>query len=126
MKRILPISLIVLIALQAFGLGLLYTFYAVQKDFVTESYCVNVERVEMLCSGKCYIAEVAQSIQSGNENTPDSTPTSLSVQLSSYLVQSVSVLPKIELQSHIQPNTAPFFLDRLSSRSVFQPPEVVI
>ncbi|WP_186755330.1 hypothetical protein [Echinicola salinicaeni] len=44
--------------------------YAINKEYITENFCVNKERPEMNCDGKCFLAEKLKAAQEQKEQQP--------------------------------------------------------
>ena len=42
--------------LKAWVMPLLYLDYELRKEFIIDNYCVNKDRPELNCDGKCYLA----------------------------------------------------------------------
>jgi hypothetical protein len=53
----------------------LFTFYQLNKEFITENYCVNKDRPITMCYGKCFLERGMQLM----EQTP--SPKSINAQL---------------------------------------------
>ncbi|HPG08346.1 MAG TPA: hypothetical protein P5275_12095 [Saprospiraceae bacterium] len=57
MKRVLALLLaFILLALSCKDL-IIYTIYQLDQSFIVENYCINKDRPELLCSGRCFIEQ---------------------------------------------------------------------
>lgn len=63
---ILSISLSALILYNSFKVSLIYAYYKLDPIGFIETHCVNKDKPEMHCNGKCYLKKIAQS--SNNES----------------------------------------------------------
>ena len=43
------------ILLQTFGKVIIYANYAINKDYITNVFCINKEKPKMQCNGKCHL-----------------------------------------------------------------------
>ena len=56
-KKITGAILFVSIAFKMFMAPIIFANYELSKDFIIKNYCVNKNRPEMHCDGKCYLAK---------------------------------------------------------------------
>ncbi len=56
-KRILTISLILLILLQSFSKVWIIISFKINQDYIAKVLCVNRDKPEVLCSGKCVLTK---------------------------------------------------------------------
>ena len=56
-KKITGAILFVSIAFKMFMAPIIFADYELRKDFIIKNYCVNKNRPEMHCDGKCYLAK---------------------------------------------------------------------
>lgn len=63
--RTIFISLFIgLVLLQTFDKATIIIHYQMNKDYIIENFCVNIDEPELMCSGKCYLSfELAQQEQ---------------------------------------------------------------
>lgn len=45
-----------------------YAYYELNIDYIIENYCVNTDKPEMSCDGKCYLAQQMQIAQSNSND----------------------------------------------------------
>ena len=55
MKKVISITLSVLLLLIAFQQTLLLIHYNLNKDYIEKIYCVNKENKQLHCHGKCHL-----------------------------------------------------------------------
>lgn len=72
MLRTLAIFWIILISIQSFYQGLIYTYYVLNKDYIVAQLCENKAKPELQCDGKCHLKKVLQV--SKERNTPEPQP----------------------------------------------------
>jgi hypothetical protein len=66
MKKVISITLSVLLLLIAFQQTLLLIHYNLNKDYIEKIYCVNKENKQLHCHGKCHLNK---SIEKTSETT---------------------------------------------------------
>lgn len=95
--------------------------YALNKDYIVEFLCINQDKPEMQCNGKCHLYKTVEKQQ-------EKTPTSLEISLKEYPIGFVKILnlnTNTTISSYPKKN---FFYDLnynyLFSSSVFHPPTV--
>ena len=68
MKRAFLISLLALILLQSFGKVFIVLDYQLRKDYIMEFLCINRDKLELQCEGKCHLKkELKKSEQSDKQ-----------------------------------------------------------
>jgi hypothetical protein len=72
MLRTLAIFWILLITIQSFYQGLIYTYYVLNKDYIVAQLCENKAQPELKCDGKCHLKKALQV--SKERNTPEPQP----------------------------------------------------
>jgi len=60
MLRALAILWILLITVQSFYQGLIYTYYVLNKDYIVAELCENKAKPALKCDGKCHLKKVLQ------------------------------------------------------------------
>jgi len=59
MYRIALISILCLLAVvPALRLSIIYGCYELNKEHITNTYCVNIDEPVLMCSGKCYVNDI--------------------------------------------------------------------
>ena len=61
------IVLTVLLFLKVLVSPILFLDYELRKDYIIQNYCVNKERPELHCDGKCYLSQRIQQAQAQDE-----------------------------------------------------------
>jgi hypothetical protein len=72
MLRALAILWILLISVQSFYQGLIYTYYVLNKDYIVAKLCKNRAKPELQCDGKCHLKKVLQI--SKERSAPEQQP----------------------------------------------------
>lgn len=60
MLRSLAILWVLLISIQSFYQGLIYTYYVLNKDYIIAQLCENKTKPALQCDGKCHLRKVLQ------------------------------------------------------------------
>ncbi|NBA85345.1 hypothetical protein GVN16_06205 [Emticicia sp. CRIBPO] len=63
----MTLSLIGLMLTKTMIVPVLFLDYELRKDFIIKNYCVNKNRPEMHCDGKCYLAKRIKSAEEKDE-----------------------------------------------------------
>lgn len=66
-KKILSITLLIALAIKLLMAPAIFLDYQLRKDFIVKNYCVNKNRPEMHCDGKCYLAKQLKKAQEKEE-----------------------------------------------------------
>lgn len=66
-KKILSITLLIALAIKLLMAPSIFLDYQLRKDFIVKNYCVNKNRPEMHCDGKCYLAKQLKKAQEKEE-----------------------------------------------------------
>jgi len=66
-KRIISLLLVGTLLFASFKNISLYLFLEWKRDVIIENFCINLQKPEMLCSGKCYIAKELGKAQDQQE-----------------------------------------------------------
>jgi hypothetical protein len=67
-KQIGILFLTGLLFLKVVLIPILFINYEVRKDFITQNYCINKNRPELHCDGKCYLATQIKAVQQKEDN----------------------------------------------------------
>ena len=93
--------------------------YAINKDYIVEFLCINKEKPEMQCNGKCHLYKEVEKQQ-------EETPVSLEISLKEYPIGFVKILklqPKKGITSNSKENHSySKNYNYLFSEVVFHPP----
>jgi len=68
MSRLLAILFVLIITAQAMHQGLIYTYYALNKNYIASNLCKNKGTSELKCNGKCHLGKIL-SISKKTDNT---------------------------------------------------------
>lgn len=63
LKQGVAIGFLVLLCIKAWVMPLLYLDYELRKEFIIDNFCVNKDRPELHCDGKCYLATRLAAVQ---------------------------------------------------------------
>ena len=72
MARVLALFLAALMLLQTFSRELLVLDYQVHKESITRLFCVNKEKPQLRCNGKCHLAKQLRKASDSESKTPAS------------------------------------------------------
>lgn len=68
MRQLTVIIFSIIILIQTCQLSLMYSYYQLNVDYITEQFCVNKSRPEKSCFGQCHINKIAKdSVQKDSE-----------------------------------------------------------
>ncbi len=65
--------LLSLLCLKALIVPALFVNYELRKDFIIRNYCVNKDRPELHCDGKCYLAKQIRAAEQQDEKQATDT-----------------------------------------------------
>ena len=54
--------------LQSWKIPVVYAWYYTNKEEITDRFCINKARPELLCSGKCYVEKVIKAYETSTED----------------------------------------------------------
>jgi hypothetical protein len=119
MKIFATIFLISTIFLQTFSSYIIKADFFLNRDFISKTLCVNVEKPMMHCNGKCYLTKKLKE-QQKQDQSPVSRTEKFDVQ--PFFIPSVPVINKV-----ISVSAGTFFIEdeNLVSSfpgSIFHPP----
>ncbi len=124
MKKILSISLLFIFLCQVSYLTVLSGYLQWERAFIIENYCVNKDKPQLLCSGRCYISEV---LGEELENSQDENSTAPTVVERPSLTLFCEAFAQCEIPVTTNANTLiseyhyAYFYQPVSS--IFQPPK---
>ncbi len=98
-----------------------YVEYFLNQDYIAEFLCINKEKPELECNGKCHLVKELEK-QQGNDSS------SLRVSLENYPIGFVNILEIEKQQEHTNTITHIFLYNKLYyfsfTNSEFQPPDL--
>ena len=125
MRPFLSIPLLALLLAQVLYLPGLSLWLEWNRGFIAEELCVNVDKPELLCSGRCYISD--QMYEALEESPDDETPAPAARKNQCPASQFI-VLPAVwkELSLSVGHHSGTFFYQdepsALFSSNIFHPP----
>lgn len=126
-KKIIGLSLLITLAIKLFMAPLIFADYELRKDFITRNYCINKNRPEMNCDGKCYLAKQLEKAE--QEDQKQATSNFISKLLSFETVFKINDFVNFFLNKSFKTKDDSHFkvLEFLSLKNVFSffhPPQV--
>jgi len=101
-------------------------YYELNIDYIVETYCVNTDKPELKCNGKCYLSK---QLQLNSQNSTNSQQTDYTIVEAFYPVyyQDVSTPFIRSIVVTVHKNVFPFSIGKTSSydSSIEEPPEVL-
>lgn len=92
MKRVVPLILLLLFAFLVFRPAIPLVEYCVRKDYISKVLCINKEKPQLKCNGKCHLVK---QLQAETEEKPDSPfpagPEKEQKQISEFIVAGFSL-----------------------------------
>lgn len=121
MKRVFLISLLALILLHSFGKVFIVLDYQLQKEYIIEFLCINRDKPELQCEGKCHLKkELKKSEQSDKQENEKARKQQLPVTL---YCQALFRLPAHDASHTVSPATPYRIGHPLNTAfAVFHPP----
>jgi len=97
---ILSFVLISAIMLQVLGKSFIYADYILNKESITQKFCVNKNKPKMHCNGKCHMM-MKMKEEDKKENTPtNNIKEKYEIQLFSYINTSIELLNPFTIIKH--------------------------
>jgi len=78
--------------------GLVMSYYIIFTDSFIENYCVNKDKPELKCDGKCFLSELLEKKSTENESQ-DKMMLISSSELVFYIHASLKEIPEVDLSS---------------------------
>jgi hypothetical protein len=72
-KQIGALVLLSLLFVKAMVVPALFVNYELRKDFIIKNYCINKDRPELHCDGKCYLAKQLKAAEQQDEQQATNT-----------------------------------------------------
>jgi hypothetical protein len=66
-KKNLSITILIALVIKLLMAPAIFLDYQIRKDFIVKNYCINKNRPEMHCDGKCYLAKQIKKTQENDE-----------------------------------------------------------
>ncbi|MPR33437.1 hypothetical protein [Salmonirosea aquatica] len=63
LKQGVAVGFLLLLCIKAWVMPLLYLDFELRKEFIIDNFCVNKDRPELHCDGKCYLAIRLAAVQ---------------------------------------------------------------
>ncbi len=124
-KQILALALCSLLMFKVMLVPALFVNYELRKDFIIKNYCVNKDRPELHCDGKCYLAQqIKKAEQQDERQATDSFITKI---LKTEIQQNRAEFCPIALISYlptINNFTEATLITQLFGFSIYHPPQV--
>ncbi len=70
LKNLVNIFLIFTLCLNAFEGSLVWSLFQVQQDYIASNFCVNQDRPQLMCHGKCVLSKQLKQSQEQEEDSP--------------------------------------------------------
>lgn len=68
MNRIIAIVLMLSLSCQSLVRLGIVAWYEVNKDYITEKFCINKDKPQMKCCGKCYLRKQLKKVENTNNS----------------------------------------------------------
>lgn len=121
LKGLLHIACSVLILLNGMGYSIIQAQFLLQRKEITAIYCINKDKPELACEGKC---ELTKRLSAEKDRTEDAEGIVLEELTLSYILPEVPVLDQVEIPifpDQIQ-NSLSFWIPTGESLDFFHPP----
>lgn len=126
-KKIIGATLVVSMAFKMLMAPIFFVNYELRKDYIIKNYCVNKNRPEMHCDGKCYLAKQIQKAE--QEDEKQATNNFISKLLSLEVVQKNDIFADFFLTKRFSQKSIQNFqyknrISHIHAFSFFHPPQV--
>lgn len=111
-KKIGVVLVVLLVAVKSMIAPILFVQYEFTKDFIIENYCINKDKPELHCDGKCYLAKQLKAAKERDGKAAQS-------EFLSYLFSFQIVFNNIEL--NVQ-DSAELLFSKLGEEPIFKNP----
>jgi hypothetical protein len=122
LKVTTAILFFIIILLQTFSSFVIRANYLLNKDYIAKVLCINREKPQMHCNGKCYLAKKLKEQERQEQQSPNPKLEKFEVQLffiaETFNQTPIQRLSRIEYMIQHEKTLASF------PRSVFHPPTV--
>jgi len=124
MKNILVYFLAILICLPLFSKVSVVLVWKINQKYIIENLCVNKTKPKLKCNGKCHLMSNLNDIRKEpNAPMPEKVKELKLQPIISVLLQEVFDVPYINMHTAYAVNYDENYLDRLSDKSIFVPPD---
>lgn len=97
-------------------------YYELNKEYITEMFCINKSRPELNCDGKCFLMQKLQEKNQTDEKIP----------LSSHVLKEISLFPILKMwtnglestESRSNPTHYETLIIRLVESKLLRPPQL--
>jgi len=126
MRIALSISLVLLILLQSFSKVWIVLSFKLNREYIASTFCVNRDKPELLCSGKCFLN---QQLKADEEQDKKTVPQKAAKnQETGYVLENTSACAfLLTTPAALLHNTLPFFQSPHHTHpcldGVFHPPD---
>lgn len=103
-------------------------WYEINKDYVADVLCVNKDKPEMECNGKCYLKKQLTKIDKGTDAEKQNIPNiSKKIEVIEYLLTTTWAVSKQPVIEHVLTHHAHYTdpESRIYTYPVFHPPSAV-
>lgn len=120
-KNLVLFSLITALVLQTFSKTWLFIAYKLNQEYIAKTLCINVNKPEVMCSGKCYLNN---KIQDDDEQHGSHMPFNLKNQKDIvYHYSSEIIYSPISKKTYLCPiSQIQVFIESIYTDGVFHPP----
>lgn len=102
MNRLFGILLILVLALPSLAKLCIYIDFKIDQDYIANNLCINIDKPELMCSGKCYLNK---ALNIDSQQTPATIPSELLAKISLPFILDVfylSLLDKTSSEQYIR------------------------
>ena len=127
MSRLLAILFVLIMIAQAMHQGLIYTYYALNKNYIATNLCENKDRVELKCDGKCHLGKIL-SVGKKTDNKLPVAPNLEEIKVPLLFFQEVQIENIFSFKFNILQFSTPSFRYLFSyhfvpTTTIFHPPQ---
>lgn len=115
-KQISTILFVGLILVRSMVIPMVFIDYELNKDYIIQNFCVNKNKPELECDGKCYLA---QKINEAREKEAESTFSSYLFTMECHFVSQTIKLTYVPIVFFLESKPIDFKASIYDSKSIF-------
>lgn len=94
LKKITAAILLIIFSVQFAYAAVVIVWYYANRDYVAKELCINKERPQMACNGKCFLNKKLKETDSNQDNHALEHIKKL-IEITPYIISKIKELPKI-------------------------------
>ncbi|MFT7421751.1 MAG: hypothetical protein ACI9DJ_002956 [Algoriphagus sp.] len=127
LRQIGALGLLALLIVKSMVVPAIFFKYELRKDFIIQNFCINKDRPELNCEGKCYLAKQLMAAKQQDENESEASFVNKLLVFDCLSLSSDYSFPNglVFLASRAAIQEVQLFLMMDYTSSVFHPPQLI-